>query len=216
MNHGLLLIRPQAQSDSVKHELAALNDKTRKQGLLLNEAEITMLVERRSEALRETRRIEFGQGPLPSLVDAFYQSPYLNQESYFETMAELQDIFYQLKEETGECIPDEDLIEAMRSLFDTQAHGSLEYLGGLPAEKIVESVRQNEMDANENWSEQSEYEKEEDEPEKKARYDEIDRVFEGGRKERPDNDYASNFYDEYNELYRTDFDFNSRIGGSLL
>ena len=47
-------------------------------------------------------------------------------------------------------------------------------------------------------------------------HDELDRVYDEDRLERPDNDYAAGFYDGYNELYRIGFDTNSRIGGSTL
>ena len=46
--------------------------------------------------------------------------------------------------------------------------------------------------------------------------DELSRVLDDERWERPGNEYADGFYDGYHELYRIGFDSNSRIGGSSL
>lgn len=227
MDNDIVLLSQQMRSAATLQELAALNDTTSKYGLVLTEHEMKELVEHRFDTLNALRRVEFGRGILPDLVAAFASSPYVMQETYAETIAGLQSVFYRLKEETDEAISDDDLIDSMRVLFDSKAHGSVEYFDSIDPHVLVAQAKSVNNDAHENWSEfdsqkekkiHTSKNKEETHgaSEKEAHAEEVDRVREGGEHKRPDNEYASNFYDGYNELYRKGFDFNSRIGGSSL
>lgn len=215
---GLMMPMPWADGESAKRDLALCNAKSERFGLVLSEEQMHGLAERRVEALRSTGRVEFGRGVLLEIVAAFCDSPYLSQETYDETLAELQDVFYRIKEDSHEELADQDLIDAMRRAFDGSAHGSTDYLNDLPASRFAEIVECSRGDENEDWSESEAYEKgegEDDAGAAKSR-DELDRVYESGRFERPDENYAAGFYDGYNELYRIGFDSNSRIGGSAM
>lgn len=86
------------------------------------------LTRRRAEALRDTGRVELGGGALPMLIRAFCSSPYLWQENYGETLAELQDLFYALKNECQDLLSDSELAGFLRRLYDGPAQGSLEWL----------------------------------------------------------------------------------------
>ena len=217
MDIEALVLSQQSQSDALVQELATCNSKTRQSGLLLSEQQMKGLIERRFEALKETRRVEFGRGILPDLIETFCSSPYLSQDTYVETIAWLQDAFYRFKEETDEQVSDDDLIGAMRTLFDDEAHGSQEVFESVSPSRLIALAQRSNQDANEDWSESDAHsnDKEEDEKPEENR-ETTDRIYEGGSHHRPDNEYASNFYDSYYELYRTGFDFNSRIGGSSL
>lgn len=67
------------------------------------------------------RRVEFGGGVLKQLVRAFCASPYLDQENYADTLAQLQALFYHFKQESHDRIPDDELIAAMAQCFDGRA-----------------------------------------------------------------------------------------------
>ena len=92
------------------------------------------LIEKRKEALKNTGRVEFRGGILDKIINAFCNSPYLNQENYASTLYELVDIFYEYKNETIDLVTDEELIKFMKKSFDGICHGSTKYL----AETIVE------------------------------------------------------------------------------
>ena len=216
MDLGLLL-RPQAlQLEPVEQDLADCNKALAPYGLSLTPEQMKGLVERRFEALRETQRVEFGRGIIPELITAFASSPYLEQDSCDATFAELQDIFYRLKEEGGEQVPDTELIDALRYLFDHEAQGAIEVLETLPAERLLEAVEEARKGGDAEWPEADAYEKPY-ESEKAAKIrDELDRVREQGVWERPGNEYAATFYDGAREVYRITADKDMRIGGSSL
>jgi len=215
MNLGLLLQTQGLQPFGIEQDLAACNKASAPHGLSLTPEQVYALAERRVEALRETQRVEFGRGILVELVTAFASSPYLTAENYDSTLAELQDIFYHLKEESEEQVPDNELIDAMRHLFDNETHGVTETLETLSAAKLLATVKMARQDANEDWSEADAYYQNTDDAEIKPR-DEVDRVFGREAWERASNEYAATFYDGAREVYRITADMNGRIGGSSL
>lgn len=79
-------------------EIKKCNEMTIKYGVTLSDTQIENLINKRFESLKATGRVEFGDGVLKELIEAFCDSPYIMQENYEETLEELQDIFYFLKE----------------------------------------------------------------------------------------------------------------------
>lgn len=126
--------------------LEACNERTARFGLRLSETQLRALEDRRDRALRETGRVEFGGGILKQLILTFCGSPYLLQQEYEETLAALQDAFYALKNETGDRIPDDELIDAMRRAYDGKAGGSVEALAGLTPEELFQDDEPEEPD----------------------------------------------------------------------
>lgn len=123
-------------------ELRECNALTARFGLSLSEKQIQGIVESRFGALRDTGRIEFGEGILKKLVYAFCDSPYLTQENYEETILELQDSFYYFKNESIDRLSDDELIEFMKTVFDGRAQGSLAYLSGTSLEELCRYARE--------------------------------------------------------------------------
>lgn len=160
MEHGFSLHPLKAQLISTIRELELCNDMTEQYGLTLTRAQIQRLAEHRFLALRNTDRIEFGEGILKKLIYSFCDSPYLTQEYYEQTMIDLQDIFYYFKNESMEKLSDDELIDLMKFVFDGKAQGSLDYLAGTSLEILCRSLRGGQT-----------FEKEEDQD-----FDEIDEV----------------------------------------
>jgi len=121
----------------MEQALAACNAKTARFGLTLSPEQIAALAAGRTQALRNTGRVEFGEGILPRLVLAFCDSPYLYQEDYAETMLTLQEIFYNFKNEFQERLSDDGLLRLLRRAFDERAHGAAEYLAGLSPVELL-------------------------------------------------------------------------------
>lgn len=116
--------------------LAWCNDRSARYGLVLSEAGLVRLLEERSDVLRQTRRLEVGQGVLPLLVDAFRSSPYLLSSNYEETLSLLQELFYHLKNECRDLVSDQELVEAMALIFNEAAQGSVDFLADLDWQTI--------------------------------------------------------------------------------
>jgi len=123
-----------AQLTVTAEELAQSNRVSRKFGLDLSPAQADMLARRQVEALREAGRIEFGGGILKKLVLAFCDSPFIQPEDWADTLAQLQTIFYELKNETKDRLGDDDLIFRMTARFNGAAGGSLDALESTPPE----------------------------------------------------------------------------------
>lgn len=123
-------------------ELRACNRLTARFGLRLSEEQIQNLVEFRFDALKNTMRIEFSEGVLQKLIYAFCDSPYISQDNYEETIAELQDAFYYFKNESMDGFSDDELIEFMKAVFDGRAGGSLDYLCGTSLEELCRYARE--------------------------------------------------------------------------
>ncbi len=109
-------------------ELDSCNPMIERYGLSLSPQDIQALVAGRIEALHETERVEFGGGVTKELVLEFAGSPYVSQADFAEQILELQDLFYEFKNESLDQVPDDELIGKMHSLFDDVARGDMEYL----------------------------------------------------------------------------------------
>jgi len=104
------------------------NSYTGKFGLVLSDKEALELLRRRREVLKEEERFEMQGGILPKLIYEFCDSPYIYQNNYVETIDELQRIFYLYKNESQDELSDDELIAYMKTYFDEECGGSLDYL----------------------------------------------------------------------------------------
>ena len=115
-------------SPSPAEACAVCNQISQPFGLALSEGAAQRLAVRRADALRETGRVEVGQGVLPKLVKAFCDSPYLDPHRYEETLGVLQALFYSFKGACHERLSDDELIGAMCLVYNEAAQGSLVFL----------------------------------------------------------------------------------------
>ena len=136
-----MLLPLQQQLTLAYQEVRECNAYSSNFGLSLSETEIAELVTCRAEALRTSGRIEFGGGILPKLIQAFCDSPYINQENYAGTLADLQEAFYYFKTEAMDRFSDDELIEYMVKVFNGRAQGSAEYLSGTSLEALARYAR---------------------------------------------------------------------------
>ena len=128
--------RKQTEIENIKK----CNEYTSKYGLVLSDNQISNLLERRKETLKETGRVELRVGIIDKLIKEFCDSPYINQENYAETLYELIEIFYEYKNETMDLITDDELIEFMKKSFDGIVGGDLEYLSGTVMYRMRENL----------------------------------------------------------------------------
>lgn len=134
----------EAQRALQEQRLHDCNLLSMKYGLRLTERDIEALTNARFSSLKETGRVEFGEGVLEKLIYAFCDSPYLEQETYAQTLTELQDAFYYFKNETLDFMADDDLIAFMKQHFDGDCEGDVEYLTGSLLEDLGRHIREGE------------------------------------------------------------------------
>ena len=98
-------------------------------GLRLTEADAKALAEAQGRVLKASGRVAFMGGVLNELILAFCDSPYINQDSWADTLAELTEAFYVFKNEARDEIDDAEAIALMKRLFDGDwCEGSLDRL----------------------------------------------------------------------------------------
>lgn len=136
-----MLIPIQIQDKQAIAKVIECNEYTFQYGLTLSETQAKGLVETRTYALRSNGRIEFGGGIIDKLIKAFCDSPFISQHNYAETMNELIEIFYYYKNETLECIGDDELITLMKQYFDNNCKGAVELLQNRELEKLAHNIR---------------------------------------------------------------------------
>ena len=131
--------------EMAKQALAAqvleTNQYTQKYGLVLKEEEAALLAEVRADVLREEKRVEFGQSILPKIIYAFCDSSYIYQDNYCESMARLQEIFFQYKNEMMDEITDDELLEFMKEQFENVCFGDLDYLESTCLNIFAQAIR---------------------------------------------------------------------------
>ncbi len=103
---------------------------TQKYGLTLSKEEAQLLLSERSFALREQKRVEFGEGITPKIIYEFCDSDFIDQNNYVQTMIRLQEIFYLYKNEMQDEISDDELLHFMKEQFEEKCFGDLDYLEG--------------------------------------------------------------------------------------
>ena len=133
------------QPQETVQALAEANRQTARYGLTLTPEQMTALAESRGRALRDTGRVELGEGILPRLIEAFCDSPYLHQADYAGTLEALQTIFYHWKNEAGDLTPDEDVLRLLRRAFD-RAGGSTDCLEGFSLGELAKRMREEKRD----------------------------------------------------------------------
>lgn len=128
------------QQNQLKH-LMETNHASKVYGLVLTKEDAEIILQERGRALREQKRVEFGEGILPKLIYEFCDSPYLDQEHYVDILIRLQDIFYQYKNEMMDEITDDELLHFMKEQFDEVCFGDLDYLEGTCLSNFAQAIR---------------------------------------------------------------------------
>lgn len=137
-NFGLSIINKNEEKE--KQKLIKSNEILNKYGLKLSEKDIIEIVQKRTNSLKETGRIELGDWILEKIIEKFCDSQYVNSENFLNTILELIDIFYYYKNETKELVTDDELIDFMRKYYDELACGDLNYLSSTILEKMKRNV----------------------------------------------------------------------------
>lgn len=127
--------------NDTSEKLMLLNEKIMRYGIVLTQKQAELIASAEREHISETERIVFGEAASVGIVKKFARSSFADESDFAETAAELVGIFYTIKEETDDGIPDSELIEMMFDCFENMCGGSLEMLSGRGVEAICDAVR---------------------------------------------------------------------------
>lgn len=111
-------------------ELLETNNESQKYGLALQPQGALELLTERTLILKNVGRIELDSSLSLKLIHRFCDSAYIQQDAYLSTLIELQELFYELKNETEDRIADDDLLLLLKDFYENHCDGDLEYLRG--------------------------------------------------------------------------------------
>lgn len=97
--------------------LLALNETLGAYGLTLSSDQARALSETQARVLRQTGRLEFGEGIAGKLAAAFGASPYLATDTFEDALHELIELFYLFKNETDDRVSDDALVSYMQGML---------------------------------------------------------------------------------------------------
>lgn len=117
------------------------NQYTKQFGLTLSEQDAQLILDNRKAALREQRRVEFGESIVPKIIYEFCDSNYIDQGNYVESMIRLQEIFYLYKNEMEDEITDDELLHLMKEQYEYICFGDLDYLEGTCLSDFAQAIR---------------------------------------------------------------------------
>ena len=100
---------------------------TKEKGLILTHKEIEELIINKNEALNNLSRIEVTP-IIDKIIYEFYDSPYIDNDNYFETINSLVEIFYIYEDKFGNKLSIEEIIKYLRDTFDSKVNGVVELL----------------------------------------------------------------------------------------
>ena len=121
--------------------IQSTNDVASQYGLSLTYEQASELQKVHAQALHGSGRIEIGDSMIDRVILAFCDSPHLTADNYADTIGQLVELFYYMKTDTLEQIPDDELLEKMKDFFDGKCGGSLELLANRELEQMARSIR---------------------------------------------------------------------------
>ncbi|MGN7765445.1 DUF6323 family protein [Paenibacillus sp. 22594] len=121
-------------------EFLELNRKSEAYGVILTPQDAERIMTVRNQVLHNYGRVELSIEVTKALIEAFASSSFIQQENYADTLIELHEIFYALKNDTEDRISDMKLLHRMKEMFEGECEGSLALLRGR-IEEYAEGVR---------------------------------------------------------------------------
>ncbi len=141
MNKQLLPAADRTPLATRMNLLRRSNEVSQRYGLSLSEPQMRSLIIAEEETLLACGRLEFGEGILPRLIHTFCDSPFIVRGDYYDTLETLQDLFYTFKNDLNDALSDDELLEAMHTLFHGKAQGALEYLENMDTADLLRALR---------------------------------------------------------------------------
>lgn len=127
--------------EQAKEELRSYNAFSEAFGLTLGEEDISELVTGGADAFLNHGGLASYVETLQKLIYAFCDSPFMEQDIYVRTLAQLQEAFGYFRTEAQEAYSDDELIAFMLNVYNGRAQGSAEFLIGISLEALIRYAR---------------------------------------------------------------------------
>lgn len=122
-------------------ELLQTNKESARYGLVLTSAGALALISERNQVLKNVGRIELESSLTQKIIHHFCDSAFIQQDDYVATLIELQEVFYEMKNETEDSISDDELLIFLKDFYEKKCDGDLEYLKGKYLDELVRTTR---------------------------------------------------------------------------
>lgn len=101
-----------------KNEILKINEESSAYGLILTPKDVEEIIKSRGYTLKTYGRIDLNMDVTKKLINKIYKSQYTDKDDYVETINDLQDIFYYLKNETLDKISDDEIIDLISEFYE--------------------------------------------------------------------------------------------------
>ncbi|MDF2984991.1 MAG: hypothetical protein K0R50_501 [Eubacterium sp.] len=109
-------------------ELLSINEFTEGNGFTLSTEDAESIIEFRKTTLNSHGRVDYSLQATKEIVRCFSSSTFIDPENFIFIVNELQELFYYLKNETEDKMPDDKLIRLMYEYFENICGGSMDFL----------------------------------------------------------------------------------------
>lgn len=108
--------------------------------------ELQALLLAQNELLMQAGRVQIGGSVLPALIDEFASSCSLDGGKPAETLTELQEAFYHLRDDAPAHIPDAAILSGLRIAFEGEACGCVEAVESMGIAAVLRLADERESD----------------------------------------------------------------------
>ena len=158
-NLSRLLLRGQPL-EAEAEGLLDINRETETYGLSLSREEALGLAHVHRKALDAIGRVEIGSDTVEKIALAFSSSRFLDRDNYAAVLAEATQAFYELKNESEDTIPDDELVSMLADGFERFDGDLAAYLGSVELDRLLRARRTGKAEE----EEPEEKDEEEDDP----------------------------------------------------
>ena len=138
MNIGIISIKSAFPAQTEKENILGLNGKLSENGLIISENQALSIAEARESSLQSNGRIEFSGKTAEKIILEFGKSACIDRDTFADTVCELIDIFYYLRNGYPETrLSDDRLISVMRECFDNECAGDTDLLADAVPDRLA-------------------------------------------------------------------------------
>ncbi len=138
MDLGIISMNSALPAQIEKEKILGLNGKLSENGLILSEKQALSIAEARESSLLSNGRIEFSGETAEKIILEFGKSTCIDRDTFADTVCELIDIFYYLRNDYPETrLSDDRLISVMRECFDNECAGDTGLLADAVPDRLM-------------------------------------------------------------------------------
>lgn len=119
---------------------------SKEQGIHLTAEQALAIAQTEHECLAENRRVSFGDNTSLSLIREFADSPFLVEEENADTLIELTETFYTLREDFPASIGDTEIIQSLKNAFNGEASGEVQLAATMTSELLAAQLNHREYE----------------------------------------------------------------------